>query len=119
MNIAALIPGHTYYRLTFADRDMTMPGVEPLVYIGRHDSDGEMLHAFQDTMSYTWVGRFPGPFEPDQNMEVSLHLMKDEEAETMLSFSEMVAEINKLAARAERLGFPELKPARVPPGDAA
>jgi hypothetical protein len=26
--------GRTYFRLTFADRDFTMPGVEPLVYVG-------------------------------------------------------------------------------------
>jgi hypothetical protein len=119
MNGYALIPGRTYYRLTFADRDMTMPGVEPLVYIGRHDSEGEMLHTFQDTISYTWVGRYPGPFRPDQNMEVSLYSMKDPEAEGMLSFAEMLSEIKDLAARAERLGFPELQPARAKPSGAA
>jgi len=113
MNNAALVPGHTYYRLTFADPEMTMPGVEPLVYIGRHDAEGEMLHTFQDTISYTWVGRYPGPFRPDQDMDVSLYPMKDEEAETMHSFEGLLAELNELAARAERLRFPALKPARV------
>ena len=49
--------GHTYYRLTFADRDRTMPGVEPLVYLGDADpTDGEVPHIFQDTVSYVLFG---------------------------------------------------------------
>ena len=35
MKASALIVGRTYFRLTFADRDLTMPGVEPLVFLGR------------------------------------------------------------------------------------
>jgi hypothetical protein len=119
MNDSALIPGQTYYRLTFADPDMTMPGIEPLVYIGRHESDGKMLHTFQDTISYTWVGRYPGPFRPDQDMEVSLYPMDDPEGEGMLSFSDLFSKLKELEARAKQLAFPELKPARVPPRGAA
>jgi hypothetical protein len=119
MDDSALIPGRTYYRLTFADPNMTMPGVEPLVYIGRHDSDGKMLHTFQDTISYTWVGRYPGPFRADQDIEVSLYSMSDPEAEGMLSLANVLSEFKKLEARAERLGFPELKPPHVPPRGAA
>jgi hypothetical protein len=49
--------GHTYYRVTFADRDMTMPGVEPLVYLGDADpTDGVVPHIFQDTVSYVLHG---------------------------------------------------------------
>jgi hypothetical protein len=49
--------GHTYYQLTFADSDKTMPGVEPLVYLGDADqSDGEVPHIFQDTVSYVRFG---------------------------------------------------------------
>jgi len=49
--------GHTYYRITFADRDMTMPGVEPLVYLGDADlTDGGAHHMFQDTVSYVRFG---------------------------------------------------------------
>ena len=113
MDTAALVPGCTYYRLTFADPDMTMPGLEPLVYIGKHDSDGSMLHTFQDTISYTWVGRYPGPFRPNQDVEISLYPMQEEEASTMLSLAEVVTEINELSARAERLSFPVLKVPRV------
>ena len=49
--------GHTYFRLTFADRDLTMPGIEPLVYLGDADPEGdEIPHIFQDTVSYSRFG---------------------------------------------------------------
>ena len=119
MDTSALAPGSTYYRLTFADPDMTMPGLEPLVYIGKHDSDGSMLHTFQDTISYTWVGRYPGPFKPDQDMEVCLYPMQEDEAALMLSLAEVVAKVGEMFSLAERLGFPVLKVPRIKPSDAA
>jgi hypothetical protein len=119
METSALVPGRTYYRLTFADPDMTMPGLEPLVYVGLHESEGEILPTFQDTISYTWVGGYPGPFKREQDIEVMLFPMKTEEAAEMLSLAEAVAEINELFGRAERLGFPVLRLPRIPPSDAA
>lgn len=120
MKISSLVVGQTYYRLTFADVDMTIPGLEPLVYAGVHAcSQGELLPTFQDTISYTWVGAYPGPYRPDQDVDVTLHPMKEDEAAEMLSLSEVVQKFNELFARAERLGFPMLKPRRVPPGDPA
>jgi hypothetical protein len=118
MDTSALISGSTYYRITFADPALTMPGLEPLVYIGLHDSDGAMLHTFQDTISYTWVGRYPGPFKPNQDMEISLYPMQEKEAAAMFSLTEVVAEIGELFARAQRLGFPCLIAAKVPSSDA-
>ena len=119
MQTSALIHGCTYYRLTFADPEMTMPSLEPLVYVGLHDSDGSMLHTFQDTISYAWMGRFPGPFKPHKDMEVLLHPMREEEAAAMLSLAEVVTKINELYVRAEGLQFPLLKVPRLSPKDAA
>jgi len=66
--------GRTYYRLTFADRDMTMPGVEPLVYLGDADaSESEAPHIFQDTVSYV---RFVSRLALSQDHEeISVHLI--------------------------------------------
>ena len=96
-----------------------MPGLEPLVYVGLHESEGSILHTFQDTISYTWMGRYPGPFKPNQDMEVLLYPMRTEEAVAMLSLAEVVTEINELSVRAERLRFPTLKLPRLSPNDAA
>ncbi len=68
MSTLALIVGKTYYRVTYADRDMTMPGVEPLVYIGDgSNAEGVPFYAFQDTISYVMYGSrlTPGSIDRD------------------------------------------------------
>lgn len=52
--------GAAYYRLTFADVDLTIPGVEPMIYIGKNifpdDDPASIVHYFQDTVSHSWRG---------------------------------------------------------------
>lgn len=58
MNPANLIRGQTYYRLTFSDTDLTIPGVYPLVFVGlvqTEDDEGE-VYCFQDTVSFVRFG---------------------------------------------------------------
>ena len=119
METSALVIGQTYYRLTFADVDMTIPAIEPLVYAGLHESSqGDLLPTFQDTISYTWVGGYPGPYRDGQDIDVALYPMRAAEAAEMLSLSEVVQKINELFVRAERLGFPALKTPHIAPGNA-
>ena len=44
--------GKAYYRVTYADRNLTMPGVQPLIYLGANvfdnDPDNETIYYFQD-----------------------------------------------------------------------
>jgi hypothetical protein len=52
-----LVRGSTYFRLTYADPSMTMPGVRPLVYIGSNifpddAASAETIHYFQDAVSF-------------------------------------------------------------------
>ncbi len=56
MKVSSLEVGRTYYRLTFADRDMTIPGVEPWVFLGTVDLVEGSVFAFQDTASYVRFG---------------------------------------------------------------
>jgi len=50
--------GATYYRVTYADSAKSMPGLEPMVYIGDNlfDKDKEVIHYFQDTTSVLRYG---------------------------------------------------------------
>ena len=52
--------GGAYYRLTFADTELTIPGVQPMIYIGANvfpdDDPASTVHYFQDTTSYSWRG---------------------------------------------------------------
>jgi hypothetical protein len=72
MDTAALVIGHTYYRLTFVDADLTMPGVEPLVFLGEAmDEGGARGFVFQDTVSYVRHGS--GLEGDDQPEDIALY----------------------------------------------
>ena len=63
-----LTKGRAYYRVTFADPRMTIPGVEPMIYVGKDIFPGkdqpESLYYFQDTVSFHQHGNcmeYSGP----------------------------------------------------------
>lgn len=98
--------GHTYFRLTFADRDLTMPGIEPLVYLGDADpSDGEVPHIFQDTVSYS---RFGSRLLMSQDHdEVLIYFVSPREiGSDILNVQQVAAEITAAARRATALNSP-------------
>lgn len=69
MSPTDLKQGQAYYMLTFADRDWTIPGVEPMIYVGidvldSHKAGEDSHYCFQDTASYSRFGdaaRYRGP----------------------------------------------------------
>jgi len=44
--------GRTYFSLTYADEDMLIPILTPLVFVGRNLADGQAALYFQDIDSY-------------------------------------------------------------------
>ena len=49
--------GNTYYHITYADPHLTMPGVKPIIYIGKNIlSEEEDKEYFQDTVSFVRFG---------------------------------------------------------------
>ena len=102
-----LVVGRTYYRLTFADRDFTMPGVEPLVYVGEVAEDGRRLLAFQDTVSYV---RYGSRFEmTEPNTEIVLELVDPEAVgDSILGVDAIAHQVIEAAKRAKTLGYPNL-----------
>ena len=61
MDPTELNQGSAYYRLTFADRAWTIPGVEPMVFVGTNVLDSqknssEPFYCFQDTVSFHRFG---------------------------------------------------------------
>jgi hypothetical protein len=56
MKIEQLERGEAYYRLTYADPVLTIPSVEPMMYVGTNifpdDDSGSVIYYFQDTVSY-------------------------------------------------------------------
>jgi len=55
--MSSFIVGRTYFQLTYADTDQTMPGVDPRVFLGDVTlEDGTHAFVFQDSVSYVTYG---------------------------------------------------------------
>ena len=109
MKASTLILGRTYFRLTFADRDLTMPGVEPLVYLGEvTDDSGTHGFVFQDTVSFVQHGS--GLEGDEQHEDIVLYFMPESEVGALYDIDEVATEIAEAAKRAASLNHPALKP---------
>ena len=111
MKASALIVGRTYFRLTFADRDLTMPGVEPLVFLGEvMDDGGTRGFAFQDTASFVQHGS--GLEGEEQHDEIVLYFLPESEIGALYGIGELTTEIAEAAQRAASSNYPMLTPGR-------
>jgi hypothetical protein len=109
MKASTLVIGRTYYRLTFADRELTMPGVEPLVYLGEvTDEGGTHGFVFQDTASFVQHGS--GLEGEEQHEEIGLFFMADADIGALYDVEELAVEMAESSRRAVSLSHPTLKP---------
>jgi hypothetical protein len=108
METSALAVGRTYYQLTFADRDLTMPGAEPLVFLGHVDlDDGGDAFAFQDTVSYV---RFGSRLELEQDHdEITVYFLSESDVRSLQDVDGIATAIAAAAERAASLSHPVLK----------
>jgi hypothetical protein len=112
MKASALIIGRTYFRLTFLDRDLTMPGVEPLVFLGEvMEEAGTRGFAFQDTASFIQHGS--GLEGDEQHEDIALYFLPESEIGALYEIAELPDEITAAAQRAASLNYPHLKPAGI------
>lgn len=108
MASSALIIGRTYHQLTFADPDRTMPGVEPLVFLGHVDlDDGGSAFAFQDTVSDT---RFGSRLELKQDHdEIAVCFLSEQDVSSLEDIVGIAKAVAEAAQRAVSLGHSVLK----------
>lgn len=108
MNDSLLIVGATYFRVTYADRDLTMPGLEPLVFIGEVEMEsGEQLLAFQDTVSYVRFGSGLDATRGTDEVQVSL-VPSSEFGSGIFNLQQAASAVSAAAQRAKVLGHPVL-----------
>jgi hypothetical protein len=108
MKASTLVIGRTYFRLTFADRDLTMPGVEPLIFLGEvAEEGGTQGLVFQDTVSYVQYGS--GLEGDEQHEDIVLYFMPESDVGAMYDIEELAAEVTEAARRAVSSGHPTLK----------
>ncbi|WP_428243515.1 hypothetical protein [Gynuella sp.] len=101
--------GVTYYRLTFADAKMTMPGLEPVVYVGKNLFDeptSEEVYYFQNTVSVVRFGILGG------NEDVYVEAFKkDDLGSSVTTLEQAITIMQEANERYIREGKPKLKKA--------
>lgn len=107
METSALEIGRTYFQLTFADTDLTMPGVEPLVYIGRVElEEGGEAYVFQDSVSYV---RFGSRLElKADHEEIMVCLLPARDVSGLMDVHGISNAVAEAADRASALKYPRL-----------
>ena len=109
MRSCDLARGRTYFRVTYADRGLTMPTVEPLVYIGDVElAEGGLHHAFQDTVSYSMYGSRLQPGAVDRD-DLEVYFIPPEEIGVdVVDLSALAQKITASLDRARALDWPLL-----------
>ena len=60
-SVTSLVEGRVYYRVTYLDEELTIPDMQPFVFIGRDLKDGDDGHSyFQDAESHLAGVRYEG-----------------------------------------------------------
>jgi len=107
LETSALEIGRTYYQLTFADRDQTMPGVEPWVFIGLVElEEGGSAFAFQDSVSYV---RFGSRLKlKADHEEIRVYFLPSAEVAGLMDIHGISQAVANAAERAKTLRYPVL-----------
>jgi len=114
MNTSRVVPlavGKTYYRLTFADPDLTMPSVEAMVFIGTNifpedQSASESTHYFQDTGSFI---QFGGATDSQLGGQCQVYSYNGDSIQSIHDLTGLVEALKQIYLRAIELGEPQLR----------
>ncbi len=92
-----LIVGQAYYRVTYADPRYTIPGVEPMIYLGQNvfddDSNDSVTHYFQRPSDWNAYGNvLDSPVETAQAFGILTERNRDD----ILNLNQVI-ELMKLA----------------------
>ena len=106
---AQLQEGTAYYRLTFADEGLTIPGVQPMIYVGTNifpdDDPASDVYYFQDTISHSWRGAVTDAAHDSRHPEIEAAVFPHTEREVqrdILTLSQVIAALTEAHRRAER-----------------
>ena|SRR5271170_5692003 len=104
---ANLVEGTAYYRLTFADANRTIPGVQPMIYVGVNifpdDDPTERVFYFQDTVSHLWRGPVTSATHDSCHTEIEAGVFPHTERELqseILTLEEIIAALSDAHRRA-------------------
>ena len=100
--------GCAYYRVTYADPALTIPGVQPMIYVGRNIADDDdpatVVYYFQDTTSHAWRGPVTDAAHHAKHPEIEAavfpHSERDFQTE-VFTLGEVIAKLTESQTRAE------------------
>lgn len=101
--------GVTYYRITYADSELSMPSVEPMVYIGTNifDDEKEDTLYFQDTVSVVRFGLLDEA--PDTDEILVMNCLSQEFGSSMVHIDQLHKIISEASRTHRELGYPKLR----------
>ena len=103
--------GRTYYAITFADPNFTMPGIEPFVFLGKNafmeiEGDSSDTWQFQDALSYSWEGPI---WDANDQLRCDIRLFKEKElGESIVTLEQLRDVIEKAIKASEDHGHPKI-----------
>jgi hypothetical protein len=99
--------GSAYYRLTYADSDLTIPGVQPIIYVGSNifpdDDPALVTYYFQDTVSHFRRGPVTDAAHDSSHPELDVAVFPHTEREVqrdVLTLAEVLAALTEAQKRA-------------------
>lgn len=103
--------GATYYAITYADPQLSMPGLKPMVYVGDNlfADDSDTTHYFQDTVSVLIYGLVSEGNE-STDFRVS-SFSPDELGDSIVDIDGAAKLVANAAKKFKKLGGPKLKKA--------
>lgn len=104
--------GATYYRVTYADANLSMPAIEPMVYIGENifGDEDEATYYFQDAVSVLVFGRVG---EATDTKACRFSSVPGSELGTIIvDIDQAVRVVTSAAEKGRELGYPKLEKAK-------
>jgi len=102
-----LTVGTPYYRVTYADATRTIPGVQPMIYVGVNifsdDDPDTAVYYFQDTVSYALMGSIASAEHETEHSDVEVQVFPHTEADVdteVMTLPEVVAALADALKRA-------------------
>ena len=102
--------GCAYYQVTYADNGLTIPGVEPMIYLGLNifpeDDPASTTYYFQDPVSHSWRGPVTDAAHAAKHPEIETLVFPHTERQVqteVFTLAEVVAAVTEAHRRAELL----------------
>lgn len=103
--------GRTYYAITYADPNFTMPGIEPFVFLGKNafmeiEGDSSDTWQFQDALSYSWEGPV---WDAKDQLRCDIRLFKKKElGHSIVTLEQLNDVVGKAILASEKHGHPKI-----------